>query len=274
MTCAASGAAFEPCACGMTGTGGAVAIGSGGANAAATAGSGNMPGSGGMMGSTGSGGTFGSGTAAGGSGGVSAGTQTGSGGVMSSGSGGAASSGTGGVMSSGTGGTMSGSGGTSSNGDDEFDSVRQFCVDYINMYRATMNLPALERETHDRELCSDMGAKEDSDANRAHGSAGMCFMDAPYYGAGQNTCPSLPVGGFGAATLQDALKQCIDQMWAEGPPPSGTTVQQCIDDHAGCFQMHGHWINMIQTMYKSVSCGFYMKADGSYWANQDFPIKL
>jgi hypothetical protein len=29
----------------------------------------------------------------------------------------------------------------------------------------------------------------------------------------------------------------------------------------------------IQTMYKSVSCGFYKKADGSYWGNQDFPIK-
>jgi Cysteine-rich secretory protein family len=157
--------------------------------------------------------------------------------------------------------------------DDEFDGLRQACVDRINMYRATMSLPALERETPEIEACSDLGAKQDADSNRPHSSSGMCFEPPIYFGGGQNTCPSLSVGGFGNATLESSLIRCIDQMWAEGPPPAPTTVEQCIDDYTGCFPRHGHWINMIQTMYKSVSCGFYRKPDGSYWGNQDFPIQ-
>src|SRR5207248_577083 len=116
----------------------------------------------------------------------------------------------------------------------------------------------------------------DALANAPHSSAGMCFKTAPYVDAGQNTCPSVRVGGFGASTLQDGLKQCLDSMWNEGPPPAGTTLQQCEADTSpgGCFLSHGHYINMTQMMYKSVSCGFYMKSDGTYWANQDYPIKF
>lgn len=273
MTCLPTGG-YGTCQCNATGSGGSLAGGTGGLMAGGTggaasggtgtagSGAGGAPGTGGMIASSGSGGISGTGGAP---------VMSGSGGVMA-GTGGI-SAGTGGVAA-GTGGTSAGTGGAGGNADDEFDSVRQFCVDYINMYRATMSLPALARETHDKEMCSDMGAMQDAVANAPHGSAGMCFMGGGYYGAGQNTCPSLPVGGFGSATLMDALKRCLDQMWGEGPPPDGTTVQQCIDDHAGCFQMHGHWINMTQTMYKSVSCGFYMKADGSYWGNQDYPIKF
>jgi hypothetical protein len=74
---------------------------------------------------------------------------------------------------------------------------------------------------------------------------------------------------------RSSFERCLQQMWDEGPPPAPLTIDQCIMDRAqgGCFLSHGHYINMIQTMYKSVSCGFYEKADGSYWANQDFPIK-
>jgi len=240
-------------------------------------------GSGGASGSAGVGGAAGSMLVS--SGGAAGSVQAGGGGAAAIGGASGTSAGSGG-MTAGTGGVAAGSGGTSAgsggsagsgagNGGEDFDALRQLCVDTINMYRATMSLPALARETPDKEACSDMGAKQDADANRAHGSAGMCFMSAPYFGAGQNTCPSLPVGGFGGATLESSFKRCLQQMWDEGPPPAPMTIDQCIMDRAqgGCFLTHGHYINMIQTMYKSVSCGFYKKADGSYWANQDFPIK-
>jgi hypothetical protein len=145
------------------------------------------------------------------------------------------------------------------------DSLRQLCVDHINMYRATLNLAALARANPTQEACSDKGAMQDGTTNMPHSSAGMC----PGFG-GQDTCPQLPVGGFGGATLQSSLLQCLDQMWAEGPPPSGTSVMQCIQDYQGCFLKHGHYINMSMASYKTVSCGFYEVSSTDWWGNQDF----
>jgi hypothetical protein len=146
---------------------------------------------------------------------------------------------------------------------DALDAARQACVDTINMYRATLNLGALSLAPASIEACSDRGAMQDATTNTPHSSAGMC----PNAG-GQDTCPDLPIGG--GATLVSSLKQCLAQMWAEGPPPSGTTVAQCIQDEAGCFEEHGHYINMSGPGYTWVSCGFYMMSSGDYWANQDF----
>ena len=150
---------------------------------------------------------------------------------------------------------------------DSLDAVRQACVDHINMYRATLKLAPLARASASVEACSDQGAMHDATTNMAHSSAGMC----PGTGA-QDTCPDLPVGGFSGATLMSSLMQCLDQMWAEGPPPSGTTVAQCIQDYSGCFLKHGHYINMSDSymMQTGVSCGFYQMSNGDYWGNQDF----
>lgn len=106
---------------------------------------------------------------------------------------------------------------------------------------------------------------QDGTSGTAHSSAGMC----PGTG-GQDSCPSLPVGG--GATLQSSLNQCLAQMWAEGPPPAGTTVAQCIQNYTGCFLQHGHWINMSDSYmtHTAVSCGFYQMSNGYYWGNQDF----
>jgi hypothetical protein len=149
-------------------------------------------------------------------------------------------------------------------GGSSLDAVRQACVDNINMHRATLGLTALTRATG-TEACSDRGAMQDATTNMAHSSAGMC----PGTG-GQDTCPYLPVGGATGATLLSSLTQCLDQMWAEGPPPTGTTVMQCIQDYTGCFLKHGHWINMSAPGYTNVSCGFYLMSNGAYWGNQDF----
>lgn len=93
------------------------------------------------------------------------------------------------------------------------------------------------------------------------GSAGSCK------GLGsQNTCPGYPVRAGG--TVTSTLKGCLDQMWAEGEPPNG--VQACTADRSGCFQMHGHWINMTSTTVTTVACGFYKMTNGRYWMNQNF----
>lgn len=145
-------------------------------------------------------------------------------------------------------------------GGDEFEAQRIACVETINMYRATLDLPPLMRASPELEACSDMGAKKDGDANAPHSSAGDCRP----LGA-QNTCPGYPARN---GDVTAALNQCLAQMWAEGEPPNG--VEACIMDRSGCFQAHGHWINMQSTTSKQVACGFYKMANGRYWMNQDF----
>lgn len=148
-------------------------------------------------------------------------------------------------------------------GDDEFAALRQVCVDYINMYRATLNLAPYKRGTPEQEACGDMGAKKDGDSMVAHGSA----RDGDCYRVGlsaQNTCPGYPA----RPTLEASMKMCLDQMWAEGEPMEGTAA--CIQDQSGCFQKHGHWINMTSTQSSAVACSFYKMTSGAYWMNQNF----
>ena len=161
---------------------------------------------------------------------------------------------------------------------DELETLRQVCVDEINMYRATLMLAPLKRATPEQELCSDRGSQKDGIAKVAHGSAGAgnpCsngkYGSFPYFGA-QDTCPGWPVGARGAATIADAMKGCLKSMWAEGIPAEG--VDACIAEYRkgniDCFEMHGHYINMSSTTSKAVSCGFYNMGNNTYWMNQDF----
>jgi hypothetical protein len=151
--------------------------------------------------------------------------------------------------------------GAAAGGDPMIEMARQVCVDTINMYRATKMLPALMRVTA-QETCSDAGAKKDGDSGVGHSSAFSC--QGSY---GQNSCPGYPVGGFGGATLSDALKMCLQGMWDEGEPPVSRT--QCQMDTTGCFEKYGHYLNMTQN-FKGVSCGFYKMKNGNWWMNQDF----
>ena len=146
---------------------------------------------------------------------------------------------------------------------DELETLRQLCVDEINMYRETLGVAALAR-VPEQEACSDEGAKSDGDTGQAHGSAGMCGGLG-----GQNTCPGWGVGPrTGNASLADALTKCLAQMWAEGEPP--VSRQECERDFQGCFLPHGHYLNMSDTRYKRVACGFYQMRNGSWWMNQNF----
>ncbi|MEY4577782.1 MAG: hypothetical protein RL701_2485 [Pseudomonadota bacterium] len=154
---------------------------------------------------------------------------------------------------------------------EELAMLRQTCVDTINMYRATLpalNLKPLNRATPDQETCSDKGAQQDGDSGEAHGSARAGLCRAVGLGA-ENTCPGWGVGGrTGNATLADALKGCLKAMWAEGEPP--VTRDMCVQDLNGCFQAHGHYLNMSGSGASAVACSFYKMKDGQYWMNQDF----
>jgi hypothetical protein len=150
--------------------------------------------------------------------------------------------------------------------------LRQTCVDEINMYRATLTgVKALKRATPDQEACSDKGAKADGDSMQAHGSARAGLCRSVGLGA-EDTCPGWGVGGFsGNATLADALKSCLKAMWAEGEPPNGRDA--CTQDINGCFQQHGHYLNMSDPGQSAVACSFYKMSSGSYWMNQDFSYR-
>lgn len=149
--------------------------------------------------------------------------------------------------------------------------LRDLCVAEINMYRATLPdkmLMPLKRATPEQEECAQRGAQMDGDSMQGHGAfrAGLCTSQR--FGA-ENSCPGYPVGGFGGGgTLADTFKACMKQMWAEGEPP--VPRQECIQDAAGCFEQHGHYMNMTDPNLGSVACSFYKMKDGRYWMSQDF----
>lgn len=157
----------------------------------------------------------------------------------------------------------SGSDAGTGGGDDALASVRQQCVDEINMYRATKGLPALARATA-QESCSDEGARVDSTSG-PHASSGRCF---PRKAQAQNSCPGWPVRGTDTSAVWSSLQQCLKQMWAEGEPPNGRAA--CQADSKGCYQKHGHYLNMTSTDLRQVACGLYKMPNGSWYMNQDF----
>jgi hypothetical protein len=122
------------------------------------------------------------------------------------------------------------------------DTAEQLCVDTINQYRATLNLPPYQRWKAD-ESCTDGQALADSISGVPHSAFGKCGEYA------QNECPGWPGPAAGM------IPNCLAAMWAEGP---------------GDFAHHGHYVNMSSPSYTMVSCGFATAADGSIWATQDF----
>jgi hypothetical protein len=126
--------------------------------------------------------------------------------------------------------------------EDPYRAERSACVDRINGFRATEDLPPLGR-WKDAESCADDEAAEDSRTGTAHGAFGQCDERA------QNECP-----GWGS--LEQVIDGCLQMMWDEGPGEP--------------YAEHGHYINMSSTAYTKVACGFHETADGSVWAIQNF----
>ncbi len=121
--------------------------------------------------------------------------------------------------------------------------AEQLCVDTINKYRATLNLPALQRWSAN-ESCAASQGLADSKSGVPHSAFGKCGEWA------QNECPGWPGPG------ETMITGCLQMMWNEGPGQD--------------FSKHGHYINMSSSQYTMVACGFATAADGSIWGVQDF----
>ncbi len=132
--------------------------------------------------------------------------------------------------------------GASGNASDPLNAERQACVDRINAFRATLQLPPLMRWT-EQEACTDGQARSDSQSGDAHGAFGDCDEHA------QNECP-------GWKSIDETIQGCLQDMWDEGPGEP--------------YSEHGHFLNMSSTEYSQVSCGFYETPDGEVWAIQNF----
>lgn len=122
----------------------------------------------------------------------------------------------------------------------------QDCVNRINQLRAECQcLPPLARWT-EGESCAEEHAEYDS-TRRPHDGFrdGICENG----GFGQNECP-----GWGS--IDQTISSCLQSMWDEGPGED--------------FQMHGHYLNMTNSRFDRVACGFYETPGGQVWAVQNF----
>lgn len=120
------------------------------------------------------------------------------------------------------------------------------CVNRINQLRWECQcLPPLQRWT-EAEDCADQHSEYDS--TRAAHSGFRDDICSPR-GWAQNECP-----GWGST--EHVIEGCLQAMWDEGPGED--------------FQVHGHYINMTNTSYSMVACGFYETGDGRFWSVQNF----
>ena len=130
---------------------------------------------------------------------------------------------------------------------DTWDSLRRTCIDYANSKRASLVIAQLTRWTA-ADTCSDNQAEDDMKADAAHSHFGACGERA------QNTCPGWPATADSASQAA-VVHGCLDAMWNEGP---GTP-----------YSAHGHYINMSNTSYTELTCGFHFE-NGSLWVNMNF----
>jgi hypothetical protein len=139
--------------------------------------------------------------------------------------------------------------------------VKQDCVNRINQFRTQCAcMKPLARWT-DGEACADMDAMNDGTMMSAH--AGAKANICPW-GQAQDECPGYP-------NNNSIIDQCLQSMWSEGPPPAGTTIQQCESQAMlqSCYEVHGHFINMSNPDVTKVACGF-ATVSGGIWAAQNF----
>jgi uncharacterized protein YkwD len=127
------------------------------------------------------------------------------------------------------------------------------CVARVNQFRACVCLGPLARNTA-AEACANQQAQYDSETDTAHAgfSDGICTPN----GTAQNECP-------GWRSVAETIGRCIQSMFGEGPPPTATCT-------GTCFQTYGHYINMTNTRYTSVACGFYTTPAGEVWQVQNY----
>jgi hypothetical protein len=137
-------------------------------------------------------------------------------------------------------------------GSDPYTEYRQQCIHRINYYRSSVGMGMLTRNLT-KEACVDSECQSDAASGAAHGAFGKCGESA------QDECP-----GWGS--LISIVTGCLQQMWDEGPPPTGTPC----GGGTTCYQQHGHYINMTGSSYTRVACGFFVGTGGKVQAIQNF----
>lgn len=123
-----------------------------------------------------------------------------------------------------------------------FEAARQLCVTRTNDFRARVGVGPVARRT-DAEACGDAQARSDGASHTAHGAFGQCRERA------QNECPAWD------GAPEQVIERCLAMMFAEGP---------------GSGPAHGHYMNMTDTKYRGVSCGFATMPNGELWVVQNF----
>jgi hypothetical protein len=127
--------------------------------------------------------------------------------------------------------------------DAAYAAASSHCVDKINEYRKTLDLPPYKRWA-DSEGCADAEAKSDSETGKAHGAFGKCGESA------QNECPGWK------GTPDSIIDGCLEMMWKEGPGED--------------FQKHGHYLNMSNKEFTKVACGFFVTDEGKVWSVHNY----
>lgn len=129
----------------------------------------------------------------------------------------------------------------------EWAGLDSVCVATINGHRASISMAPLARWT-DSAPCFSRQANQDFASGKGHANFGKCKESA------QNTCPGWKSDTTFSAR-ESTMKRCILGMWNEGPGEP--------------YSAHGHYINMTNTKYAKVGCGFHHE-NGSFWINMDF----
>lgn len=128
------------------------------------------------------------------------------------------------------------------------------CVARVNQFRACACLPPLQRWM-DGEACANQDASYDA-MNQSMGAHAGFKAKICAAGSAQDECP-------GWRSNEQVISGCLQQMFNEGPPP----MNPCTGT---CYEQHGHFINMTNTRYTMVACGYYTASNGQIWAVQNF----
>ena len=127
---------------------------------------------------------------------------------------------------------------------------RVYCVAEINRYRATLQLPPVERSS-EMEAFADVGASIDGYHEEPHHHFTTTTFPGAYTALAENEARNWNLHRYD--TVQDILRLSLAQMWAEGPGG-------------------GHYENMIGN-YTQVGCGLYLDVPTqNITAVQDFRL--
>ena len=150
---------------------------------------------------------------------------------------------------------------TSSASDNAFfnEGWRKDCLDKINEYRATENLPPYTLASEEKQNCADKQSADDLESGKAHGHFRECGEFA------QNSGPNFSAASRNATAVAESY---LEMMWNEKKlVESGEADLDNQED----FLKIGHYKNMHSSSYTKVACGIALSADGKKgWLNVNF----